>query len=737
MIGRWCDMNHMILSAESKKFMNQSRRTRLCRDDLDYALAAQNVDPLYGFSSTEHLPFRQASGGGRELHFHEETEIDVQDIIGHPLPKVPADISIRAHWLAIDGRQPSVPENPPPVSATEQKSESWSTLSGKQPLDKSATKPPPVPGITSQKRKASMMHLKSLDGNVKPLSMHSISAEQQLFFKEITESCVGPSDAKRTEALNSLSTDPGLYQLLPRFSLFICEGVKLNVVHKNLPVLRHLVRMAKALMDNSSLYLEKYLHELLPVIITCVVSRQLCLRPEVEDHWSLRHEAGKLLAAMCKNFTTTTNELQKRVTKMLVQAFYDVKAALSTHFGALATFFEMGPEVVRTVVLPQLVVEGRLLLNAINSGSQVQKVAAESVQSFLLRHLPQVLKRVRSPPDVPDDYSKDYGYLGSHLCNSVTALRKTGTVHVTKTAPTSTASAPTSLRVSAPASTSSTPSNPGTPVPRTPAMIKTMTSPISLTPSTASSPVATPIQTTQSQLLPLQPTQSQAQQQQQQAQSPVTPTTQQQRIAQLTAQQQLQVKLAQQQQQQQQLLQQKQLQVQQQQQQQQPSSPKVPQLPQQQQLSPRITLEGQPRQPSPQMAQQQLSPQVLSQQQLSPQVVRQQLSPQLVQQQLSPQLVQQQLSPQVAQKSPSPQAVQPQLSPQVVQQQLSPQVAQKRPPSPQVVQQLPSPRVVQQQQLQQQQQQSQQAQLSPQIQQLQQLSPQSPAQAKTPSPKPT
>lgn len=42
------------------------------------------------------------------------------------------------------------------------------------------------------------------------------------------------------------------------------------------------------------------LHELLPVIMTCVVSRTLCARPEAEDHWSLRHEAGKLLAVMCR-----------------------------------------------------------------------------------------------------------------------------------------------------------------------------------------------------------------------------------------------------------------------------------------------------------------------------------------------------------------------------------------------------------------------------------------------------
>lgn len=83
--------------------------------------------------------------------------------------------------------------------------------------------------------------------------------EQQLYYKEITEACVGSCEAKRAvrphhpavpqilfsqalqipshlcphitrshlpqEALQSIATDPGLYQMLPRFSTFISEGV--------------------------------------------------------------------------------------------------------------------------------------------------------------------------------------------------------------------------------------------------------------------------------------------------------------------------------------------------------------------------------------------------------------------------------------------------------------------------------------------------------------------------------
>ena len=100
------------------------------------------------------------------------------------------------------------------------------------------------------------------------------------------------------EALQSIATDPGLYQMLPRFSTFISEGVsifsnlfftalkwnaarkkipkcnsaestdinlsskvRVNVVQNNLALLIYLMRMVKALMDNPTLYLEKYVSE--------------------------------------------------------------------------------------------------------------------------------------------------------------------------------------------------------------------------------------------------------------------------------------------------------------------------------------------------------------------------------------------------------------------------------------------------------------------------------------------
>ncbi|KAL9236260.1 hypothetical protein vseg_010953 [Gypsophila vaccaria] len=311
---------------EAIKCMRHSKRTVLTGEDVDAALKLRNVEPIYGFASNDPLRFKRAAGH-HDLFYVNDCELELKNITEAPLPRAPLDTSISVHWLAIEGVQPAIPENPPAEASSD----------GKK-LDCKEEGPP-------------------ID--IKLPVKHVLSRELQLYFDKINELTACKSDTVLfKEALRSLATDAGLHPLVPYFICFITDEVSRNLT--KLDLLFALMRVVRSLLQNQHIHLEPYLHQLMPSILTCLVAKRLGNKIS-DNHWELRNFTASLVATICRRFGHVYHTLQPRVTRTLLHAFLDPTKSLAQHYGAIQGLGALGPNVVRLLILPNLLPYMQLL----------------------------------------------------------------------------------------------------------------------------------------------------------------------------------------------------------------------------------------------------------------------------------------------------------------------------------------------------------------------------------------
>nr|BAH19928.1 AT1G04950 [Arabidopsis thaliana] len=340
---------------EAIKCMRHSKRTTLTASDVDGALNLRNVEPIYGFASGGPFRFRKAIGH-RDLFYTDDREVDFKDVIEAPLPKAPLDTEIVCHWLAIEGVQPAIPEN--------------------APLE--VIRAPAETKIHEQK-----------DGpliDVRLPVKHVLSRELQLYFQKIAELAMSKSNPPLyKEALVSLASDSGLHPLVPYFTNFIADEVSNGL--NDFRLLFNLMHIVRSLLQNPHIHIEPYLHQLMPSVVTCLVSRKLGNR-FADNHWELRDFAANLVSLICKRYGTVYITLQSRLTRTLVNALLDPKKALTQHYGAIQGLAALGHTVVRLLILSNLEPYLSLLepeLNAEKQKNQMKIYEAWRVYGALLR----------------------------------------------------------------------------------------------------------------------------------------------------------------------------------------------------------------------------------------------------------------------------------------------------------------------------------------------------------------
>lgn len=347
---------------EALKFMRHSKRTLLTTQDVTLALRVLDVEPLYGYESSRPLRFGEASlGPGQPLFYVEDEEVDFEKLINAPLPKVPREISFTAHWLAVEGVQPSIPQNP--------------STSDSRNLELVSKGPNANSTLAAMSGTANV--------TVKPLVKHVLSKELQLYFERVCNAFLDESSEEyRTAAYSSLREDPGLHQLVPYFVQFISEKVTHSL--KDIFVLTQVMHMTEALIQNKSLYVDPYVASLVPPVLTCLTGRQLGGQADLSGQFALRDLAASLLGLIAKKYSHSSHNLKPRIARSCLKSFLDPAKPFGTHYGALIGLHAVGnSEAVRVLILPNLKTYGKLLEEGI-AEDNLRKPEAERVLSVLL-----------------------------------------------------------------------------------------------------------------------------------------------------------------------------------------------------------------------------------------------------------------------------------------------------------------------------------------------------------------
>jgi transcription initiation factor TFIID subunit 6 len=324
------------------KFQKHGKGRTLTVEDINLALSLNGLEEIYGLcppsESVSKLGTSTSGAMGSSSASSSSSSssstaiINLLDFAKQPIPRCPLIPELTLHWLAVEGCQPLIQENPLPVADKGKRD-----VAGSNAVDL-------------------------------PLSLPK---EMQHFFSRTTGLMLASDGAALPAVLHALRSDVGIQDLVPYYSRFIYQQVKANT--KSLPMLKVLVSAAAALIANNSLHMEFHVQQLLPAIFTCIVAARLSSSPS-ENHWAVRSLAADVIAQSCRKYSEVCPDLHARVCKTYLDTVTAAlttlidgnkeqagtqaqrSAALSTLYGGLVGLSALGQAVIKALVLPRVAV---------------------------------------------------------------------------------------------------------------------------------------------------------------------------------------------------------------------------------------------------------------------------------------------------------------------------------------------------------------------------------------------
>lgn len=202
-------------------------RQRLHANDINLALQWRGSEKLYATGVV-------VPPGPGEDPTNRPIDLNVYLKSENQIP-LPSELGLTSHWLAVDGTQPQIPQNPA--------------------------------AVTSSTTPASLIHRvpdepalqEGLDGQQRPVSIRQLlprllSEELILYFSRVTIAIERNDQDTTDAALASVARDAGLQELVPFFCRYISSQIYQSI--GNVQHLRTLIRFTRSLLLNPQLHLE-------------------------------------------------------------------------------------------------------------------------------------------------------------------------------------------------------------------------------------------------------------------------------------------------------------------------------------------------------------------------------------------------------------------------------------------------------------------------------------------------
>ena len=361
-------------------------RRRLHAADVNMALQLLKTEQLY---ATPVVPLNPDDA---------TTPVNLVDFLkrqsAERLVMPPSEVGIRKHWLAVDGKQPQIPQNPSLLTETIHGHGDGDDLTETIALADG----PAVGPVQVQRLQSSLL-----------------SEELLLYYVRLTTSMErgGATPHSRQEqdaVLASVAQDAGLQELVP-FMVRYTQQELYKHSPTNVDHCRTLIRLAQAFLTNAHLHLELYLHELLPALMTCVVSKRDMAAASTPatahaNHWALRREAAAVLVQACQVFGQEYVTLKARVLKALVEAATPTNESIPSRYGGMIGIMFFGAKAIDAFLLPTLLPSWRAWQAALDKhldAAQEHKFAIQMCQRAALDALGIFLRSLEDKEELDAD----------------------------------------------------------------------------------------------------------------------------------------------------------------------------------------------------------------------------------------------------------------------------------------------------------------------------------------------